>query len=258
MQRGTIVGPIIVAISVVIAAMAFAIVSKLLETADGGTALQLSEIEAKLAALTDAQKTGAMDLDAVDAAVAQLRADMTSLANRAPMAQAPVTPTGDPSQLLPDEDFENPVETADPHQETTLNGRQFNKGITQPRNKTMQEILGPPRDSYSSDCQSVTNPRLLALLEERQVGPIRVRMLKPALDSLERILNRLKESDPDIYAKFGTAGALCARYIRGSTTSVSNHSWGSAIDVTLQGELDLFADGNTQAWLVILAELFND
>jgi hypothetical protein len=122
----------------------------------------------------------------------------------------------------------------------------------------MLEILGHPRDSYGTDCQTVTNTRLANLIETRQVGPIRVTMLRPALDSLERIMARLQQNEPDLFAKLGTAGALCARLIRGSSTGISNHSWGTAIDLTLAGELDGFGDGGTQLGLVILAEYFND
>src|SRR5690606_25450666 len=134
----------------------------------------------------------------------------------------------------------------------------FNAGITPPRNRTTLEIPGQPREGYNTECQGVTNPRLKALLETRQIGPIKVTMLKPALDSLERVMNRLKETDPDIYAKVGTAGALCVRFIRGSSTSISNHSWATAIDLTLEGQLDGFADGGTQFGLLILAEYFNE
>jgi hypothetical protein len=158
---------------------------------------------------------------------------------------------------MPDEDFEN-APTEGLTEEMLLAKTRFNKNITQPRNRVMMELLGPPRDSYSTDCQPVTNPRLKSLMETRQIGPIKVTMLKPALDSLERILARLKETDPDIHAKVGTAGAICARFIRGSNTSVSNHSWGTAIDLTLEGQLDPFADGGTQFGLLILAEYFND
>lgn len=258
MQQGSIAGPIIVAIGVVIAAMAFAVVTTLLDTADSGTELRLTRIEADIAALGAAQKGQGTDIGTVAADLAQLRDQMSVLANRAPVIQDPVTPTNNTAQLLQDENFENPVETEALTETMKLAKTRFNKGITQPRNKTMMEILGPPRDNYSTDCQPVSNPSLKALIEQRQVGPIKVSMLKPALESLERVLNRLKKSDPDIYAKVGTAGALCARFIRGSTTSVSNHSWGSAIDLTLQGELDRFADGGTQFGLLILAEYFND
>ena len=258
MQQGSIAGPIIVAIGVVIAAMAFAVVTTLLDTADSGTELRLTRIEADIAALGAAQKGQGTDIGTVAADLAQLRDQMSVLANRTPVIQDPVAPTNNTAQLLQDENFENPVETQALTETMKLAKTRFNKGITQPRNKTMMEILGPPRDNYSTDCQPVSNIKLKALIEQRQVGPIKVSMLKPALESLERVLNRLKKSDPDIYAKVGTAGALCARFVRGSTTSVSNHSWGSAIDLTLQGELDRFADGGTQFGLLILAEYFND
>jgi D-alanyl-D-alanine carboxypeptidase len=262
MQPGNLIGPIIVAIGVVIAAMVFAVVTTLLQTADSGTELRLTRMEDAAVASAEELKAATNEINRLGADLARLREEMSLLANRTPVVQTSPEPSQqsgeDPSLLLPDEDFENPPETEALTETMKLAKTRFNKGITQPRNRTMMEILGPPRDSYSTDCQSVTNPNLKGLLEAKQVGPIKVTMLKPALESLERILNRLKESDPDIYAKVGTAGALCARFIRGSTTSVSNHSWGSAIDITLQGELDRFADGGTQFGLLILAEYFND
>lgn len=261
MQQGNLIGPIIVAIGVVIAAMAFAVVTTLLQTADSGTELRLTRMEDAAIAAADEMKAAKDEISRLGADLARLREEMSLLANRAPVQTTPepsLPPAGDAPLFLSEENFEAPVETEALTETMILARDRFNKGITQPRNKTMMEILGPPRDSYSTDCQPVSSPGLKALLDTRQIGPIKVTMLKPALDSLERVLNRLKDSDPDIYAKVGTAGALCARFIRGSTTSVSNHSWGSAIDVTLQGELDRFADGGTQFGLLILAEYFND
>lgn len=263
MQQGNLAGPIVVAIGVVVAAMAFAVVTTLLETADSGTELRLSRLEATLRAESEARLRLQAEAAQAKADLARLREDMSLLANRAPVAaETPLDgPEGTPATTLPtdlpDEDFENPP-TEGLTEQMLLAKTRFNKGVTQPRNRVMQELLGPPRDSYSTDCQAVTNPRLKALMETRQVGPIKVTMMKPALDSLGRILQRLQDSDPDIHAKVGTAGAICARFIRGSTTSVSNHSWGTAIDLTLEGQLDPFADGGTQFGLLILAEYFND
>lgn len=262
MQQTNLIGPIIVAIGVVIAAMAFAVVTTLLQTADSGTELRLTRMEDGALAAADEMKVAKDDITRLGADLSRLREEMSLLANRGPLAPDPaepdLVPDGEASLALPEEDFETPVETQALTETMKLAKTRFNKGITQPRNRTMMDILGPPRDGYSTDCQPVSNPGLKTLMETRQIGPIKVTMLKPALDSLARILNRLKESDPDIYAKVGTAGAICARFIRGSTTSVSNHSWGSAIDLTLQGELDRFADGGTQFGLLILAEYFND
>ena len=264
MGRGTLIGPVIVAIGVVVAAIAFAVVTVLIDTADGGTDLRLQRLEETVARLEAASVEDKARIEALTQDLTRLREDMSLLANRAPVQTvAPASDDGqevittDPAALLPDEDFENPV-TEDLTEQMKLAKTRFNKGITQPRNKTMLAILGNPRESYNTECQGVTNPHLKELLETRQIGPIKVTMLKPALDSLERVMNRLKESDPDIYAKVGTAGALCVRFIRGSSTSISNHSWATAIDLTLEGKLDGFADGGTQFGLLILAEYFNE
>lgn len=263
MGRGTLIGPVIVAIGVVVAAIAFAVVTVLIDTADSGTDLRLQRLEETVARLEAAAAEDRARIEALTQDQTRLREDMSLLANRAPVQTvAPVDDgqeviTTDPAALLPDEDFENPP-TEDLTEQMILAKTRFNKGITQPRNRTMLEILGQPREGYNTECQGVTNPRLKALLETRQIGPIKVTMLKPALDSLERVMNRLKETDPDIYAKVGTAGALCVRFIRGSSTSISNHSWATAIDLTLEGQLDGFADGGTQFGLLILAEYFNE
>ncbi|MCE6950776.1 M15 family metallopeptidase [Cereibacter sphaeroides] len=253
MDPRSLVAPIIVAIGVILAAMAFAVVTTLLDTADGGTELRLSRLERQLAEAVQAREDLAGDLATLRADLGRLRDEASLLASRAPVTAPAVTPVALPL----DEDFENaPTEALT--EEMKLARTRFNKGITQPRNRVMLELLGSPRASYGTDCQPVTNPALKGLIEQRQVGPITVSMIRPALDSLARVLDRLKETDPDIHAKVGTAGALCARFIRGSTTSISNHSWGTAIDLTLEGVLDPFANGGTQAGLLFLAEYFNE
>ena len=259
MGRGTLIAPIIVAIGVIIAAIAFAVVTTLLDTADATTGLRLARIEDRLARIEAAEAEGGSKVEGLAADVSRLRDDMSLMANRAPAPAVDTPPPvgRTPDALLPDEDFENPPTEA-LTEEMKLARTRFNRGIVQPRNKTMLELLGSPRDSFSSDYQPMTNPTLKALIETRKVGPIEVTMVRPALDNLQRVLDRLKKSDPDIYAKVGTAGALCARLIRGSSSSISNHSWGTAIDLTLEGRLDGFADGGTQFGLLILAEYFND
>jgi hypothetical protein len=261
MRQGSLAGPVIVAIGVVAAAIAFAVVTTLLDTADSTTDLRLTRIEAALVAEEAARRALADELVQAKSDLARLREEMSLRVNQgaatvvAPPPAIPAPEAGfDPGA---DENFELP-ETEAPTEIMLLARTRFNRGITQPRNRTMLEILGHPRDSYGTDCQTVTNTRLANLIETRQVGPIRVMMLRPALDSLERIMARLQQNEPDLFAKLGTAGALCARLIRGSSTGISNHSWGTAIDLTLAGELDGFGDGGTQLGLVILAEYFND
>jgi hypothetical protein len=50
---------------------------------------------------------------------------------------------------------------------------------------------------------------------------------------------------------------LCARFVRGSTTAISNHAWGTAIDLTLDGVLDRRGDGRVQVGLTRIAPIFN-
>ena len=58
-------------------------------------------------------------------------------------------------------------------------------------------------------------------------------------------------------ADLGTAGMLCCRLVRGSATAISNHSWGTAIDLTLDGVLDVYGDDKVQYGLTLIAPIFN-
>jgi len=40
---------------------------------------------------------------------------------------------------------------------------------------------------------------------------------------------------------------LCCRYIRNSKTNISNHSWGTAVDLKLKGVLDVRGAGEFEA-----------
>ncbi|PUB17284.1 M15 family metallopeptidase [Yoonia sediminilitoris] len=251
MRGPNLVGPIIIAIGLVISGLGFAVVGALLQVEDGGALVRLNRAEVEL-------RAARADQAEAEAALAQAKAEVTAL--RAALAAAPTEPASTVIRSGPsdvDEIFEHD-DTVAMTEEMILTTSRFNGGITQPRNRVMREVLGQPRAQYGTDCQSVTNPSLKALMETRQIGPIRVTMIKPALDSLERIMRKLQDQEPDIYASIGTAGALCVRLIRGSRSSISNHSWGTAIDLKLQGRLDGFGDGSTQFGLLLIAELFNE
>ena len=253
MREGHLVGATIVAIGIVVAAIVLATVDALLQTADPGQELRLSRAETEIEALRVELGRTQDDVAEAKAEAARLREELALMASRpaAPVAALPVdmSVAGAIDELPKTEALT---------EEMRLARTRYNVGITQPGNAVMLKLLGSPRDSYGSGCQGATNPRLRALLETRQVGPIRVTMIRPALDSLERILAELAEDEPGIHAALGTAGALCARFVRGSTTSISNHSWGTAIDLKLEGVLDGFGDGSTQFGLLLLAELFNE
>lgn len=125
------------------------------------------------------------------------------------------------------------------------------------RNATMLQVLGNPRGTYSEECQEPTNPRLVSLIVREDVGPFRARGLRPAVAALRRILDDVKADEPDLHRRLGNAGMLCCRFVRDSTSAISNHSWGTAIDLTLDGVLDRRGDNRAQKGLLRIREHFN-
>lgn len=134
----------------------------------------------------------------------------------------------------------------------------INTGLNSARQITMISLLGNPRGgSYDQTCRAITNARLKALVVTKDVGPFRVTGISPAVDSLEKVLTDIREEQREIFDGLGTAGMLCARFVRNSTISISNHSWGTAIDLNLNGQLDLPGNGKTQRGLALIAPIFN-
>lgn len=139
----------------------------------------------------------------------------------------------------------------------------INKGISTPSPSFLTKLLGQPREDYSQECQAVTNKALAALIKTESVGPFKVRGLGPAVDDLRAILAEVLLTQPRVYEKLGTAGMLCCREQRpskkkGTTASgrVSSHSWGTAIDFTLDGKLDTRGNNTVQYGLTLIAPIF--
>ena len=136
------------------------------------------------------------------------------------------------------------------------NRRQVNGAINVAGPRFLEEFLGRPRENLSDNCDPMTNPKLRDMLKTESVGPIRVSMLQPAMDSLRRVFENVKNTDPDLYARITTAGSLCVRQIRGTRGRTSTHSFGLAVDLNIDGKLDTLGDGKTQLGLTILADFF--
>ena len=248
MRQGTLIGPVIIAIGIVIAAISFALVGAVMDQAKGATELRVERLETDLGEMQAALDAATERVRQTEAEMKRLLDDIARQASQVPVAPA-ATVTLDPAT--------DHVAVEEMTEVMKLNRDRFNQGITQPNNRVMLEVLGRPRQNLSQDCKSITNPEIKSLLETKQVGPIRVTLIRPAMESLERIMARLEATEPDIYRAMGTAGAVCARFVRGSTRSISNHSWGTAIDIKLENKLDGFGDGGTQFGLLLVAELFN-
>lgn len=134
--------------------------------------------------------------------------------------------------------------------------RTLNRDMTVATPRFLEELLGRPRETLSDECEPMDNAELRARLALAEVGPIRVRMLEPAIESLQRVFEEVRRADPDLYDRIGSAGSLCVRRIRGTVDRMSSHAFGTAVDLTIDNRLDGFGSGMTQLGLTILADFF--
>ena len=132
-----------------------------------------------------------------------------------------------------------------------------NVGIRSPSNRAVIAQLGSPRESYSQDCQAPTNQTFKRMVVTSDVGPFRVTGLRPAVQSLAEVFAEVRRLHPQLYTKLGTAGMMCCRHVRGSTRSVSNHAWGTAIDMKIDGVLVPRKAHYANLGLQLLASVFN-
>lgn len=133
----------------------------------------------------------------------------------------------------------------------------LNPGLRAVSNAYMLAQLGRPRESFDQTCRPPTLPRLRRNIVRDDVGPFTVVGLVPAVLSLKAVLIDIQREQPAVYRVLGTAGMLCCRLVRGSSSSISNHSWGTAIDLTLAGELDVHGNERVQLGLTLIAPIFN-
>lgn len=133
--------------------------------------------------------------------------------------------------------------------------RSINQNLTSPDAELMTRLLGRP-GRLTEDCSDLTNSQVKRLIVTRDVGPLKTTGLKPAIEALDRIFAQVKRDKPDLYRQIGTAGMLCVRKVRGGS-NFSNHSWGTAIDIKINRELDERGDGKTQVGLNELYPYFH-
>ena len=198
------------------------------------------------------------DIEAMNEVMAQLRDQVDALENRIITMEAGASgPAADGGLQIVSPSGEN--EILDQYAQVVLvaDRRALNAGLTVPTSRWLVETFGLPAENLGDNCATMTNPRLAGLLQTTQVGPVKVQMLKPAVESLGVVLDKIKLADPDLFARINTSGSLCVRFVRGSTTSVSAHSFGLAVDLNIDGILDNLGDGRTQLGLTILSDFFN-
>lgn len=132
-----------------------------------------------------------------------------------------------------------------------------NEGLSVASPQFMETLLGCPRTSYTSKCQPMTNKELYkTYINIVNVGLFRVTGLKNAVESLKNVMADIMKEYPVLYSQIGCAGMLCCRYM-GKRKKVSNHSWGIAIDIKINGKLDPYNNGKTFYGLTLIAPIFN-
>jgi len=136
--------------------------------------------------------------------------------------------------------------------------------------RTVRAVLGEARESYGAGCESPTGRRLKSNLvhgvdvgfapvrgEDGKQKVLKVSGLRPAVESLRRILTRVREENPALWAELGHCGMLCCRRVRGGSEP-SRHSWGCAIDLTFGGRVDPPGDGLCQRGLMEVYRYFRE
>lgn len=198
------------------------------------------------------------DIGALNEVMAELRDQVDALENRIITMEAGASgPAGDGGLQIVSPTGDNDILNQYAQVVLVADRRALNKGLTVPTSSWLIQTFGAPAEGLGDTCATMTNPRLAGLLQNEQVGPVKVRMLKPAVESLGVVLEKVKLADPDLYARINTSGSLCVRLVRGSATSVSSHSFGLSVDLNIDGILDTLGDGRTQLGLTILSDFFN-
>ena len=140
----------------------------------------------------------------------------------------------------------------------------FNVGLAPASEATMISALGrpvPPIDA--SGCHNAqASPAVVPLLRRAQVESVVMYGLGPAVESLTQILQQAFAAAPALADLLESDGMLCVRLQRptsGAPTSrLSNHGWGTAIDLKLKGQAPPAATGAQVPYFVaFLAPFFN-
>lgn len=121
---------------------------------------------------------------------------------------------------------------------------------------------GLPRAVLTGDCQPVTSEFWKVRMVTEDVGPFRMTGHRLAVALFRQAFTAVKDRNPALYAVLGSAGGLCCRGVklrgRVLTDRVSNHGLGLALDVKIEGRLDVQGDGKVFQGLLDLYAILKD
>lgn len=118
----------------------------------------------------------------------------------------------------------------------------LNVGLRSAQEQTMISLLGSPRMPLTTHDQPDRASDLVKRLAPgatRVTSNIQVRGIKPAVESLTEVLNKVLAEQPGLEDILNDNGMLVVRLRRPTSgapsTQISNHSWGTALDFRLVG-----------------------
>lgn len=142
----------------------------------------------------------------------------------------------------------------------------LNRGLHSCPSSTMIELMGRPREPLvQRECRNdQACDAVKRLLETRRMTPhFRLSGIKPALDSVEAVLAKVKAARPDLIEQLSTEGMICVRHKNPTSgapsTDPSNHSWGTAVDFKFgNGEAPANTGSKVPRWIAIMVPFFNE
>ena len=133
----------------------------------------------------------------------------------------------------------------------------INSGLSALPTSELIKLFGSPGKNPGTNCQPITNPNIKKHIITMNMGKFRLTGMDWVLTHLIDVFSDLKQEIPELWELFGTAGMTCFRYVRGSNSVLSNHSWGTATDFTIGGKLDQRGDNKVQLGLLRAYPIFH-
>lgn len=118
-------------------------------------------------------------------------------------------------------------------------------------------LLGLPRGTFGAEPAAPLDPHFNARMETADLGPFTVTGLEAAVGSLRGIVTDISLEAPEIYPRLGCREMLSCRLVRGAKTVVSAHSFGIALDLTVDGKGHTDGSDEVMAAVLEIAPLFN-
>jgi hypothetical protein len=121
-----------------------------------------------------------------------------------------------------------------------------NDGLHNASGKFVESLLGGPESKV-----------VLNMIKYIDVGPFKVEGLVSALNSLSEVMSAVEVKYPDLHSRLRHNGMRVVKKIAGKK-SKSLHSWGIAIDITIDGIEDVKWNDKTFYGLALMVPIFHE